>query len=150
MKEKFDFSHACAFKQFVLFVVILGFSPKWLNSSTLNDHVLDKFAADKNGKILLLHQGNLYNKLNFRADSWGRIVTDIKDFKADPQNSNIIYIVKKNNIVQKSLDSGGKWLTITNGIPQTEIISLFINSNDDQKIYVCSKNECFCDNKWWF
>ena len=111
---------------------ILGSEPSIQISGNANN-----FIADKDGKLYLLYKNTLYYKLNDAADAWDRVAQGVAALAIDPANKDIFYRTS-GNVVQKSMDGGKEWISVTNGLPGHEIMGVVINPHNNQEVYALS------------
>lgn len=147
-----------SFSRLILFVVPIVFYFYCQNFNVLGQEKLsptnsqsiqtyNRFFTDINRRLYLLFDDGLFYKNNKRGDIWNEIknhkFNNIRYAVADPHNSNILYVIAPNkHLVQKSMDSGKKWITITNGL-KGSVNCLFVNPHNTDEIYVGGKNGLF-------
>lgn len=88
----------------------------------------------------LLFKGSLYRLLAQTGDSWGRIAEGVRFATVDPRNPQIIYTVNSSGVVMKTLDRGGRWLNINNGLPGTTGRWLTVNPVKTDEVFVGTDN----------
>lgn len=107
-----------------------------------NNHLRgNNFILDSKGTLYLLYNDILYYKYNESGDVWDRKAPGIRTVAFDPSNEKIIYIVTTKMSVKKSVDSGNKWITINNGLPnKINIYCIFINPHNNQEVFIGTNN----------
>ena len=89
-----------------------------------------------NGKTLyLLFNHSLYKSIKPTADSWDQLSENIQSAATDPQSPGVIYAVRNNNSVIKTLDDGANWIQISNGLPGTPIHWVIVNPANPQEVF---------------
>lgn len=105
---------------------------------------MNSLLTNKDGKLFLLYQASVCYKMDRSGDKWNRVGQDAKAYAIDPENANILYIITKNNSVQKSMDGGAKWLTINNGLPSnSNFFDIVINPHNPQEVFVLTTSGLF-------
>ena len=106
-----------------------------------NNQVGSPFLVNPDGSCMLYYNNVLYKRLNKEGDNWGSAIEGINAVSFDPKNSNIIYIIAKDNSIQKSMDGGNHWITIQNGLPQGfNPTRLLINPNNNSEVFLSGPN----------
>lgn len=104
----------------------------------------NQFVSDNEGQLYLLFNNAIYRKCSDRGDCWNRIVQDIKSFTIDPKNKDIIYAITTANGIRKSMDGGGKWLDINNGLPPgADFSGVVVNPHNTQEVFILSNRGLF-------
>jgi len=89
-----------------------------------------------NGKTLyLLFNHSLYKSIEPTADSWDQLSENIQSAATDPQSPGVIYAVRNNNGVIKTLNDGANWIQISNGLPGTPIHWVVVNPANPQEVF---------------
>ncbi|MBI4690705.1 MAG: hypothetical protein HY754_10650 [Nitrospirae bacterium] len=120
----------------ILFFPLLTFSSPI--DQLQNNHLPgNKFLSDKDGNLYIFNQNNLYMKSNTLGDVWGKKVSDIRTASIDPTDSKIIYVVRTNGSIEKTVDGGKEWIKIDNGLPVKKGL-IFVNPHDNREVFLTS------------
>jgi photosystem II stability/assembly factor-like uncharacterized protein len=89
-----------------------------------------------NGKTLyLLFNHSLFKSIKPTADSWDQLSENIQSAATDLQSPGVIYAVRNNNGVIKTLNDGANWIQISNGLPGTPIHWVIVNPANPQEVF---------------
>ncbi|MHA1994719.1 MAG: VPS10 domain-containing protein [Candidatus Hodarchaeales archaeon] len=67
------------------------------------------------------------------------VTSDINDIAIDPTNNNTIFIPKRTYGIYKSIDGGSTWVTLTDGIDNTNACLIVVpNDEDSETVYVAA------------
>jgi photosystem II stability/assembly factor-like uncharacterized protein len=95
------------------------------------------------GSTFVILNGQLFRNNDERGDSWEKIADDVKAVAADPRNGKVLYTVDSQNHLLKSLDTGGKWITLSTGISDASLMSVYVSPANDQDVYVGTSRGLF-------
>jgi len=102
-----------------------------------NHSLLNNFLIDKDGKLYLIYDRGFYYQCNESGDAWCRITDNIRSVAIDPDDSKIFYIIRTENSVEKTMDSGKNWLKINSGLSRNISLNcIFINPHNKQEVFL--------------
>ena len=103
---------------------------------------INPFCIDKDNNVYLLKNGNLFHVQNAQGDVWDRKTEDCVSASIDPSNSNIFFVIKEDNTLQKTMDGGKNWITL-NVRGASRLLSVIVDPNSSQEVYIGTMNGIF-------
>jgi len=88
----------------------------------------------------LLFNGSLYRLVAQTGDTWSRIAKGVRFAAVDPKNPQVLYTVNSDGVAMKTLDRGGRWLNINNGLPGATGRWLTVNPVKTEEVFVGTDN----------
>lgn len=100
---------------------------------------VNNFIHEASGKLNLQYKDHLYMQSSKNGDVWSKRCVNTKAFVIDPNNKNIVYVITAkgtSDIIEKSMQGGTNWLTITSGLPETRMNNIVINPHNSQELFL--------------
>jgi photosystem II stability/assembly factor-like uncharacterized protein len=95
----------------------------------------NRVIASREGRVYLINQNTLFRMQRDEGDVWERVAEGVATASFDPRNEKVIYLVGTDNQVTKSLDGGGRWVSINNGLPRAKINFITVSPANSDDVF---------------
>lgn len=105
------------------------------NHARSSSFATSRLLASSAGRIYVINQNTLFRMQRDEGDMWERIAENVQTASFDPKNDDVIYRVDTDNLLSKSLNGGGKWISINNGLPRARMNVITVNPGNSDEVF---------------